>query len=80
MWWWAWNHRGLLVEPGRTRVLGWIQRAATRAVNQLTKKQSLIAPAWKLLRVFYAMITKNVPYDGEKMMQDIQRPGLQVVV
>ncbi len=49
-------------------------------MNQLTKKQSLIALAWKLLRVFYAMITNNVPYDGEKMMQDIQRPGLQVVM
>ena len=49
----------------------------TRAKNPLTKKQSLVALMCKLIRVFYAILTKKVAYDGEKMMRDIQRPLLQ---
>ncbi|RHV28757.1 hypothetical protein DXB59_18570 [Ruminococcus sp. OM05-10BH] len=28
----------------------------------------------KVLRVFYAILTKGVDYDGEKMLGDIRRP------
>lgn len=46
----------------------------TRAENPLKKMQSVIAVACKLIRVFYAVLTKGVDYDGEKMLQDIKRP------
>ena len=36
--------------------------------------QSLMAVASKLLRVFYAMLTKGVDYDPKKMISDIKRP------
>ena len=36
--------------------------------------QSLMAVAAKLIRVFYAMLTKGVEYDAEKMLGDIKRP------
>ena len=36
--------------------------------------QSVIAVACKVLRVFYAILTKGVDYDGEKMLGDIRRP------
>ena len=50
----------------------------TRPENPLTKKQSLVALMCKLIRVFYAILTKNVAYDGQKMLSDIQRPALQL--
>jgi transposase len=50
----------------------------TRSDNPLTKKQSLVALMCKLIRVFYAILTKNVAYDGQKMLSDIQRPALQL--
>ena len=50
----------------------------TRPENPLTKKQSLVALMCKLIRVFYAILTKNVAYDGRKMLDDIQRPALQL--
>ena len=50
----------------------------TRAENPLTKMQSMVALMCKMIRVFYAILTKNVAYDGEKMMQDIQRPALRL--
>jgi len=46
----------------------------TRAVNPLKKMQSLMAIACKLIRVFYAMLTKGVDYDPQKMLSDIKRP------
>ena len=46
----------------------------TRAINPLKKMQSLMAVAAKLIRVFYAMMTKNVDYDPVKMISDIKRP------
>ena len=49
----------------------------TRSVNRLTKLQSLVALMCKLIRIFFAILTKNVAYDGQKMLQDIQRPTLQ---
>ena len=52
----------------------------TRKQNPLKKMQSLMAVAAKLIRVFYAMLTKGVDYDPKKMSDDIRRPltGLQV--
>lgn len=49
----------------------------TREENPLKKMQSLIAVACKLLRVFYAILTKGVDYDGAKMLGDIRRPAAQ---
>jgi len=46
----------------------------TREVNPLKKIQSLMAVACKLIRVFYAMLTKGVSYNAEKMLSDIRRP------
>ncbi len=47
----------------------------TRTQNPLKKMQSLMAIAAKLIRVFYAMLTKGVAYDPEKMLSDIKRPS-----
>lgn len=49
----------------------------TRENNPLKKMQSVIAVACKVLRVFYAVLTKGVDYDGKKLMGDIKRPQLQ---
>ena len=43
----------------------------TRRLNPLKKMQSLVAIAAKLIRVFYAMLTKGVDYDPKKMVSDI---------
>ena len=48
-----------------------------RSDNPLKKMQSLIAIAGKLIRVFYAILTKGMDYDGAKMLNDIRRPQLQ---
>ena len=47
-----------------------------RKVNPLKKMQSLMAVAAKLIRVFYAMLTKGVEYDSEKMLGDIKRSAV----
>ena len=39
--------------------------------------QALMAVACKLLRVLYAMATKGVKYDPEKLLGDIHRPQKQ---
>lgn len=46
----------------------------TRNVNPLKKKQSIIALSCKLIRVIYALVTKGVDYDPEKLVRDIHRP------
>lgn len=46
----------------------------TRSINPLKKKQSLITISCKLIRVFYAILTKGIRYDAQKMMRDIKRP------
>lgn len=51
----------------------------TRSQNPLKKKQSLILLSCKLIRVFFAMLTKGIKYDPQKMMNDIKRPLLQEV-
>lgn len=45
----------------------------TRAQNPLKKKQSLILLCCKIIRIFYALLTKRVAYDPQKMMNDIRR-------
>ncbi len=47
----------------------------TRKINPLKKMQSLMAIAGKVIRVFYAMLTKGVVYDPVKMLGDIKRPA-----
>ena len=49
----------------------------TRKENPLKKMQSVIAVACKILRVFYAILTKGVDYDPKKLMGDIRRPQIQ---
>ena len=49
----------------------------TRKDNPLKKMQAVIAISCKLIRVFYAILTKGVVYDGEKMLSDIRRPQLE---
>ena len=44
-----------------------------RPNNPLKKKQSVVAISCKLIRVFYAIITKGVEYDPYKMISDIHR-------
>jgi len=43
--------------------------------NPMKKKQSIVALSCKLIRVFYAILTKGIDFDGEKMLEDIQRPS-----
>lgn len=45
----------------------------TREKNPLKKKQSIIAMSCKLIRVFYALVTKGVSYDPVKLLADIHR-------
>ena len=47
----------------------------TRRLNPLKKMQSLMTVAAKLIRVFYAMLTKGVDYDPKKMIGDVRRPA-----
>lgn len=46
----------------------------TRVNNPLKKKQSLIALCCKLIRVLYAIGTKGVAYNPQKLMNDIKHP------
>ena len=52
-----------------------------RRLNPLKKMQSLMATAAKLIRVFYAMLTKTkgVDYDPKKMISDIKRPTVHLL-
>lgn len=52
----------------------------TREKNPLKKMQSVIAIACKVIRVFFAILTKGVDYDGEKMLSDIRRPVMEPLV
>ena len=49
----------------------------SRKENPLKKMQSVVAVACKVIRVFYAILTKGVEYDAGKMMGDIRRPQMQ---
>ena len=48
----------------------------TRRINPLKKMQSLMVIACKVIRVFYAILTKGVTYDPIKMLGDIRRPSV----
>lgn len=48
-------------------------RNLTRENNPLNKMQSIIALCGKLVRIIYAILTKGVEYDGEKVISDIER-------
>ena len=43
----------------------------TRVQNPLKRRQAMVAVSCKLIRVFYAVLTKGVDYDRIKMMSDI---------
>ena len=43
----------------------------TRVKNPLKRRQAMTAVSCKLIRVFYAVLTKEVDYDRFKMMLDI---------
>ena len=49
----------------------------TRKKNPLKKMQSVVAVACKLIRIFYAILTKGVDYDESKLLGDIRRPQMQ---
>ena len=46
-----------------------------RKNNPLKKMQSVVAVACKVLRIFWAILTKGVRYNGSKMLSDIRRPA-----
>lgn len=45
----------------------------TRVKNPLKRRQAMMAVGCKLIRVFYAVLTKGVDYDKEKLKTDIHR-------
>ncbi|MBR4776065.1 MAG: IS110 family transposase [Lachnospiraceae bacterium] len=45
----------------------------TRVKNPLKRRQAMVAVGCKLIRVFYAVLTKGVGYDRTKMKSDIHR-------
>ena len=47
------------------------QYYTTRAKNALKGKQSVVALACKLIRVFWAILTKGVSYNSDKLVSDI---------
>ncbi len=49
----------------------------TRKENPLKKKQSVVAVACKVLRIFFVILTKGVQYDPEKLLGDIKREQVQ---
>ncbi len=49
----------------------------TRKENPLKKMQSVVAVACKVLRIFYAVLTKGIQYDPKKLLDDIRRPQVQ---
>ena len=49
----------------------------TRKENPLKKMQSVVAVACKALRIFYAVLTKGIQYDPERLLGEIRRPQVQ---
>lgn len=45
-----------------------------RIKNPLKGRQAMIAVGCKLIRVFFAIMTKDVVFNGTKMIEDIHRP------
>ncbi|WP_350345112.1 IS110 family transposase [Proteinivorax tanatarense] len=50
----------------------------TRVHNPLKKKQSIIAICCKLIRVLFAILTKNEEYSAQRLIADIKRPSIQL--
>ena len=62
---------------GKNREFGELHHYyTTRKQNPLKKMQSLMAVAAKVIRVFYAILTKGVDYNPAKMLEDIKRPEM----
>jgi transposase len=51
----------------------------SRRENPLKKKQSLILLCCKLIRIIFAMMTKGIAYDGNRLMNDIRRTLVRAV-
>ena len=49
----------------------------TRQMNPLKGKQAVVAVGCKLIRVFYAILTRGVDYDANRLRSDIVRPREQ---
>jgi len=47
------------------------RRNITREINPLNKMQSIFALCGKLIRVFYAILSKGTEYDPNKLMIEI---------
>ncbi len=50
------------------------QHNLTRPNNPLNKMQSIIALCGKLIRIIFAILSKGITYNSEKMTNDIKRP------
>lgn len=50
----------------------------TREQNPLKKKQALIAISCKLIRIFYAILSKGLKYDEQKLLNDMNQNILMV--
>ena len=46
----------------------------TRQSNPLKGKQAVVAVGCKLIRIFYAILTKGIDYDANRLRSDILRP------
>ena len=65
---------------GKNREFGELHHYyTTRKQNPLKKMQSLMAVAAKVIRVFYAILSKGTDYNPTKMLEDIKRPGMMQV-
>lgn len=57
---------------GKNEAFQSLHRHYTQRFNHpLQKKQSVVAISCKLIRIFYTLLSKGVPYDEEKMLNDI---------
>ena len=45
-----------------------------RSINPLKGRQAMIAVSCKLIRIFYALLTKGIDYDADRFRRDIIRP------
>ncbi len=48
-----------------------------RSINPLKGRQAMIAVSCKLIRIFYALLTKGIDYDAKRFQRDIIRPENQ---
>jgi transposase len=58
----------------KTKSFGYFTKETLmRENNPLNKMQSIIALCGKLIRVFFAILTKGVDYSPEKMLGDMEQ-------